>query len=232
MLDGVTGDYSYTIHDLPAEEKPREKLAAQGPESLSIKELLALIFTVGTSKEDLLGMAGRVVSEYGERNIFAERDPEKLSREADIPIVKASQVIACGEIGRRMYGQRFSAFTEVRNAKEVFEYLQDMRNLTKENIRGLYLNSHNRIIRDEIISIGTVTSNLMHPREVFQPAIEVNAVSLILAHNHPSGVLAPSDEDVRITEQLVQAGKILGIRVLDHVIITKDGFASIPVNYN
>jgi DNA repair protein RadC len=232
MLDGSPSDHAYTIHDLPTEEKPREKLQSQGPATLSIKELLAVIMTVGTTKEDLLGMSGRIVNEYGEKNIFAEKDPSKLAKDADIPIVKACQVVACGEIGRRLFDNSFSAFTVVRNAKEVYEYLTDMRNLTKENIRGLYLNSHNRVIRDETISIGTVSSNLMHPREVFQPAIEVNAVSLILAHNHPSGVLAPSDEDVRITEQLVQAGKILGIRVLDHVIITKDGFVSVPVNYS
>ena len=106
-----------------------------------------------------------------------------------------------------------------------------MRNLPKEHLRGLYLNSHNRVIRDEVISIGTINSNMIHPREVFRPAIESNAAAVILAHNHPSGEVTPSEEDIEITKQLVQAGKIMGISLLDHVIITKDAFASISANH-
>jgi DNA repair protein RadC len=106
-----------------------------------------------------------------------------------------------------------------------------MRNLQKEHLRGIYLNSHNRILRDEVITIGTVNSNIIHAREVFRPAIECNAAAVILAHNHPSGELQPSKEDVDITADLVRAGKILGISILDHVIITKDSFASVSADY-
>ncbi|MCX6718909.1 MAG: hypothetical protein NTZ38_00835, partial [Candidatus Taylorbacteria bacterium] len=116
-------------------------------------------------------------------------------------------------------------------AKDAYEYLQDMRNLPKEHLRGLYLNSHNRVIRDEVISIGTINSNMIHPREVFRPAIESNASAVVLAHNHPSGEAVASPEDIEITKQLIQAGKILGISLLDHVIITKDAFSSIEANY-
>jgi len=222
-----SGDYVFTIHDLPPDEKPREKLLAQGPEALSVRELTAVLLISGTTKENIMEMVNRIVCLYGERNIFAERSAEKLSKDLDIPIVKACQIIAAGELGRRHYDKTEIGFTTVRNAKDVFEYLTDMRNLSKEHMRGLYLNSHGRIIRDEVISIGTINSNIIHPREVFHPAIASNASALIIAHNHPSGVVTPSAEDIEITKQLAQAGKILGIALLDHVIITKDAFASV-----
>jgi DNA repair protein RadC len=230
-LDGNLREYKLTIHDLPIEDKPREKLMSQGPEALTPRELLAVVLSVGTAKEDVLEMSSRIIHEYGEKSILAERSPEKLSTDMDIPIVKACQIVACGELGRRFYDKNETGFVTIRTAKDVYDYLQDMRNLPKEHLRGLYLNSHSRILRDEVISIGTVNSNMIHPREVFRPAIECNAAAVILAHNHPSGESAPSAEDIEVTKQLVQAGKILGITVLDHVIITKNAFASVNANY-
>ena len=225
------GDYRYVIHDMPAEDRPREKLLAEGPEALTTRELAVLLLITGTTKERVMEMADRLIRDYGEKNIFAERDPNKLSKDLDIPLVKACQIVAAGELGRRYFDRSKAGFTTIRNAQDVYDYLVDMRNLPKEQIRALYLNSHGRLIRDEVISIGTVNANLLHPREVFNPAIELRAAALIIAHNHPSGELAPSSEDVTITEQLVQAGKILGIHVLDHVIITKDGFISVKADY-
>ncbi len=221
------GDYTLTIHDLPPDEKPREKLMAQGPEALSVRELTTLLLVTGTTKENVLEMTNRIVREYGERNIFAEKSAEKLSKDLDIPIVKACQIIAAGELGRRHYDKTSVGFTVIKNAEDVFNYLTDMRTLPKEHMRGLYLNSHGRIIRDETISIGTINSNIIHPREVFHPAIASNAAALVIAHNHPSGEVTPSAEDIEITKQLAQAGKILGIALLDHVIITKDAYTSV-----
>ena len=231
FLDRTYRDYPITIHDLPSEDKPREKLIASGSSGLSIKELLAIVLVTGTSKENILEMSDRLIRDYGEKSILAETDPEKLSKELDIPIVKACQIVACGELGRRFYDRSQSGLVSIRNAKDVFDYLTDMRNLQKEHLRGIYLNSHNRILRDEVITIGTVNSNIIHAREVFRPAIECNAAAVILAHNHPSGELQPSKEDVDITADLVRAGKILGISILDHVIITKDSFASVSADY-
>ena len=231
MNDGATHDYNFTVHDMPSDERPREKLLAHGPEELTTRELAILLLITGTSRENVIEMTDRLIRDYGEKNIFAERDPSKLSKDLDIPIVKACQIVAAGELGRRYFDRSQTGFTTIRNAKDVFEYLTDMRTLPKEQIRGLYLNSHGRIIHDEVISIGTVNANLLHPREVFHPAIELRAAAVVIAHNHPSGELAPSPADVTITEQLVQAGKILGIHILDHVIITKDSFSSIKVNY-
>ena len=226
-----SGEYPLLIRDLPSEGKPREKLLAQGPEALSSRELLAIVLQVGTAKEDVLQMAERLVRGYGENSVLTERDAEKLSEEANIPINKSMQIVALGELGRRTYDKKESGFKTIRTAKDVYEYLADMRTLPKEYLRALFLNAHSRVIRDEVISIGTVNSNIVHPREVFRSGIESNAVAVIIAHNHPSGEAIPSNEDIEITQQLIQAGKILGIRVLDHVIITKDGFASVKADY-
>jgi DNA repair protein RadC len=231
FLDRAFRDQNYTIKDMPPEQKPRAKLLSQGPEALSIRELLAVVLNVGTVREDVIEMSNRIIREYGEKSVLGEKNAEKLAKEMSIPIGKACQIIAVGELGRRFYDRNSSGLVSIRNARDVFEYLQDMRNLQKEHLRGIYLNSHNHIIRDEVISIGTINSNMIHPREVFRPAIEANAAAVVLAHNHPSGEATPSDEDRQITKQLIEAGKLIGIMLLDHVIITKDSFASINANY-
>ncbi|MDP3962866.1 MAG: DNA repair protein RadC [bacterium] len=231
FLDGSLREYVLKIRDLPLEDQPREKLIKHGPEILSIQELLAVILNTGSKSEGIMEMSSRIIREYGERSILAEKDPARLSSDLNIPIVKACQVIACGELGRRFYEKNSAGFTVIRTAKDAYEYLGDMRNLPKEHLRGLYLNSHNRIIHDEVVSIGTINTNIVHPREVFRPAIEYSAAAVVLAHNHPSGSAVPSAQDIDITDQLVRAGKILGINVLDHVIVTKDSFMSIKANY-
>ena len=232
FLDGSIREYIYKIRDLPLDRKPREKLIKQGPESLSVQELLAVILNVRSKNEDVLTMSHRIIREYGEKSIIAEKNVDKLCLDLNIPVIKACQIIACGEIGRRFYEKNKLGFTVIRNARDVYEYLVDMRNLPKEHLRGLYLNSHNRIIHDEVISIGTINTNIIHPREVFRPGIEYTSAAVVLAHNHPSGVCTPSAQDIEVTNQIIQAGKVLGINVLDHVVITKDSFMSISANYN
>ncbi len=226
-----SGEFFYTIHDLPKDERPRQKLLSRGPEALSLKELLAVILNTGTTREDVVEMTNRIMREYGEKNVLFERNPLSLSEELNIPLGKACQIVATGELGRRCFDKSASGFTTVHNASDAYTYLQDMKSLTKEHLRGLYLNSHHKVIRSEIISIGTVNSNLIHPREVFRPALEANAAALILAHNHPSGELAPSSEDIEITQRIVEAGKLIGISVLDHIIITAQGYLSL-INTN
>lgn len=224
--------YVLTIHDLPHEDRPRERLLAQGPKALSTTELVAVMLSVGTTKEHVLSMAARITSEYGERHMMQETDPERLSREIGLPIGKAMQVVAAAELGRRFFARNNAALPVIRTAKDVFEYVTDMRHLPKEHLRGLYLNGHYKVIRDEVISIGTIDANLVHPREVFRPAIEHAAAAVILVHNHPSGETEPSAADIRVTEQIIAAGKILGIQLVDHVIVTKDGYGSVPASYD
>ena len=200
--------------------------------SLSVAELLAVILGVGTKKEDVLAMSRRLLKEYGESVMFDQKDPRKLSELIGVPVAKASQLVACFELGKRFFATPGRGKPIViRTPSQVFEYLKDMRDLPKEHLRGLYLDSHYQLIHDEIVSIGTVTSNVVHPREVFRPALEFGASAVILAHNHPSGVAKPSEADITITKQIVEAGKILGIALLDHVILTKRSYESVPGEY-
>ncbi len=223
--------YDLRLRDLPQEDKPREKLISSGPASLSLAELVAVVLNVGTKTEDVLTMSKRIVKEYGVSALSSQINPEQLSRDLNIPLNKASQIIACSEIGRRLYKKNDLGLAVIRTAKDAYEYLKDMHSLPKEQLRGIYLDTHNRVIHDEVISIGTINTNIVHPREVFRPALEYGAVAVVLAHNHPSGISTPSTADLEITKQLVHAGKIIGIHVLDHVVITKEGFESINVNY-
>lgn len=172
-------------------------------------------------------MSGRIVKEYGQKALGAEKSALKLSKVLDIPIGKASQIIASVELGRRMFAAKRGLPIYVKTDDQAFEYLKSIGNLEKEHLRGLYLNSRYQVVHDEIISIGTLTANLIHPREVFLPAIEHGAVAVIIAHNHPSGDLTPTKEDLEVTKQLKAAGQIMGVELLDHLIIIKDGYLSI-----
>jgi len=232
FLDGKERRYLLTVRDLPSEEKPREKLIAHGPESLSLAELLATILITGTKKEEILTMSDRIIKEYGKKSILSQTDATSLSKNLSIPIGKAAQIIAVGELGRRLFEHNTNSIASLRTAREVFEYVADMQNLRKEHLRGLYLNAHYKVIHDEVISIGTVDASIIHPREVFKPAIEYTAAGIILVHNHPSGVVTPSENDIAITEQLIHAGNIIGIELIDHIIVTKDSFVSIPASYH
>ncbi|KKW42261.1 MAG: replication and repair protein RadC protein [Candidatus Magasanikbacteria bacterium GW2011_GWA2_56_11] len=223
--------YVLKIRDLPGDDKPREKLIKYGPENLSVHELLAVIINTGTVKEDVLNMASRVVKEYGERALSVQKNAASLARDLDIPLVKAAQIVAVGELGRRFYERKATGPALLRTAKDVYRYAAEMARLPKEHLRGIYLNSHHRVIHDEVISIGTINANLIHPREVFKPAIEYGAAAVILVHNHPSGVVKPSQADIDVTRQLVAVGNMVGIHLVDHIIVGAGKFSSIEVDY-
>ncbi len=227
----VGKEYVLRINDMPDEEKPRERLLKYGPGALSVAELTAILLGTGTKKEDLMSMASRIVKDYGERILSDQAKPAAMAKELNIPLVKAMQIVASAELGRRFYDRREHGQAVIRTARDVYEYLSELRHLPKEHLRGLYLNTHHRLIHDEVISIGTINSNLIHPREVFKPAIEYGAAALILAHNHPSGIVTPSQADIDITNHVIAAGKIVGIPLVDHVIIGKDSYLSIEAEY-
>lgn len=219
--------YVLRVRDLPDEQKPREKLARLGPEALSLAELTAAILGVGTTKEDVLTMAARIIKEYGEKSIATEKSAIKMAEALDIPQSKACQLIAAFELGRRFYASEGGKAVYVRNAQQAFEYVHTIGYSSKEQLRGLYLNSRYEVVYDELISVGSLTANIVHPREVFRPAIEHSAVAVIIAHNHPSGNPEPTTEDIAVTEQLVTAGKLLGIELLDHLVIAADQYVRI-----
>jgi len=215
------------VKDMADDEKPREKMIKEGAGALSSAELLAIILSVGTKKEEVYSMSSRLLREYGEKGIAYQKDPSVIERDLDIPLVKACQIVACFELGRRFYQKKPGGSITIRTAKQAYEHLKDMGGLNKEQFRGLYLNAHYQLIHDEVISIGTLDASLVQAREVFRPALEYSAAAIIIAHNHPSGVIKATKADIEVTNRLIEAGNILDIEVLDHIIIGKNKFASI-----
>lgn len=228
VLEDGNAPYVLRVKDLPNEERPREKMLAAGSKSLTQAELVAVLWGVGTRKEDVLTMAKRTLQEYGEKTAYDECSPKDLSEALGIPLAKACQLAAAFELGRRTYATGHGGQpAQVRTPQQAYHYFKDMGASSKEQLRGLYLGSRYQVVYDEVISIGSLTSNIVHPREVFQPAVERGAVAVIIAHNHPSGSLEPSEADIQVTNQLVAAGKILGIDLLDHLVITEGDWRSI-----
>lgn len=225
--ENIEEQYVLRVKDLPSDEKPREKLLQLGPKHLTLPELIAILWGFGTKKEELLAMAQRLTKEYGEKAILSETSPQKLADALNIPLTKACQVVVGFELGRRFFANQAGKPTYVRNAKQAYIHLSGMGYSKKEQLRGLYLNSRYQVIHDEVISVGTLTSNIVHPREVFQPAIEHGAIAVIIGHNHPSGTTEPTNADIIVTEKLVQAGKLLGIELLDHIVIAENKYVSI-----
>lgn len=227
VLSESSAPYVLKVRDLAEEDKPRERLVKYGPQDIQITELVAILLGVGTRREEVLAMSRRIVHEYGERALMHETDANRLSKALDIPIAKACQLVACFELGRRFYENRAGKPVVVRTAEQAHQHLIGMSSLQKEQLRALYLNSRYQVIHEEIVSIGSLTANIVHPREVFQPAIQYGAVAVIVAHNHPSGSLEPTGADLDVTRQLMQAGQLLGIELLDHLVLAHDTFISI-----
>jgi DNA repair protein RadC len=213
------------VRNLAKAQRPRERLKKLGPEALADEELLAVILARSTKGEGLLPIARRVLDSRGLGALLGEGAVGRLCQLCQVGEVHAYQILACFELGRRFF-QKTDGIN-LRTPEAVYEHLRSMRGLSKEAFRGLYLDVKGRLVHDEIVSLGILTMNLVHPREVFRPAIEHSAASIILAHNHPSGDPAPSAEDLRVTRQLVKVGELVDIEVLDHVIIGREGFVSL-----
>lgn len=221
----MSESYELRIRDLSEEEKPREKLRRHGPSALKNYELMAVILGRGTKKEGVLELSQRIMSQYGNQAVFAEGDVEKIEKVLGLSPVQACQVVAAFELGKRLFERQTDVF--LRSPEEVFQYTKDLARLKKEHLRGLYVDTRNKLIRDEVIAIGTLNSSLTHPREVFHPAIESHAAAIILVHNHPSGDPSPSKDDIKLTEQIREVSKILRIDILDHVIIGNERYFSL-----
>ncbi len=213
-----------TIDDMVEEERPRERLLQSGPGVLTDADLVAVLFGTGGPGEGVLDLGTRVTSAIPLRQLH--RVPvEELLLVKGLGQARAAQLLAAAELGRRLWPDGDAAAL-VRGPETVFDLTRDIRGANREHFVGFYLNSRNQVLRREIISIGSLNASIVHPREVYQPAIAVSAASLILAHNHPSGDPTPSEEDLAITRRLVEAGRILGIDILDHVVVAKDAYAS------
>ncbi len=217
---------SFTIHDLPKEERPRERLVKFGEQALSVQELLQLILGRGVAGESVVITAQKLLSQFGGLQKLAEASIEELSLVKGIGIAKATQIKAVFEIGRRLSTQTTPYKSkELTDPKKVYRLIKNkLKDYHKEHFYIIVLNSRNWSVAE--VSVGSLDASIVHPREVFSEAIKNKAASVIFVHNHPSGDPEPSEDDLEITKRLVEAGKILGIKVIDHIIITKDGFLS------
>ena len=218
------------VRDLPADERPRERLLAEGAASLSNTELLAVLLRTGVKDDSVLRVAEKVLALYKERGLAAitQMSAKELSSIKGVGMAKAATILAAVELGRRLALKAAEARTVVHGPADAASYVMPrFRFERREHFAVLLLNAKNHILALKTISVGTLTSSVVHPREVFQAAIEQSAASVILVHNHPSGDPAPSGEDLAVTRRMVEAGEIMDIPVLDHVIVGYDKFISL-----
>lgn len=206
---------------------PREKLVSKGVEALSMAELLALVLNTGTQRENVIELCARLVKEYGDGAVYMYKKPKSVVKKFGVTFVKACQIVAVTEIGKRLYLPNPRGAPLLRRPKEVFEYLVELRQIKREQAVCLYLNTRNRLIYKEIIAVGSVDEVYIHPREVFAPAVELRASRVILAHNHPDGNAKPSRSDIELTKRLQLSGRLLGIPLVDHIIVTKNSYYSL-----
>ena len=218
-----------TIHDLPRIERPREKLLKYGAGRLSAAELLAILLGTGKKGESVLLLAKKLLKAFSFEKLPCIT-PDEFLQISGIGPAKACELLASIELGKRLFQNKKVIISQLLKPQDVFDSLKDIRESKKEHFVVLFLDSRNQQIHREIISIGTINASLVHPREVFEPAVKHLAVQVILCHNHPSGDLNPSEEDLTVNKRLVEAGKLLGIEVLDHIIVNKDSFSSFKEN--
>lgn len=211
---------NYTIKSIPVEDRPQEKLLKYGVNTLSNSELLAVILRTGTKDENVIKLSQKILMEDGKglRNI-AEGDIEKFKKFKGISDVKAAQLVAIAELSKRLSTLKLEKIKISSPADAAVVMMEEMRYYKKEYFKIILLDTKNNIIKISEISVGSLNSSIVHPREVFAQAVSNSASSIILIHNHPSGETEPSNEDISLTNRLDECGKLLGIRVLDHIII-------------
>ena len=209
-------------------DRPRERLDALGPEALSDAELIALLLRTGGRHADALSVASDLLERHGGLQGLARAGGRALGASPGIGPAKTATVCASLEIGRRLARRRLRAGAPIRGPEDVYRHFHaGLRFVPHERFLVVLLDGRYRVLRQEVVSQGTLTASLVHPREVFRPALREAAAALILVHNHPSGDPTPSPEDREITARLVKAGEILGVRVLDHVVVAERGYCSL-----
>lgn len=213
--------------EIPIENRPREKLMNKGAKSLTNSELMAIIISTGNKKENVIELSDKFFNKYNLKSL-SRLKLGSLKKQMGIGDAKACKIIACFELGRRL-----SSFSEnkkiiIKNPKDVANlFMLDMGTLEKEYFKALYLDSKNQIIKQETLFIGSLNESIVHPRDIFKIALEENAASVVILHNHPSGDPNPSEQDLEITKRIIEAGKIIGIEVLDHIIIGENKYISL-----
>lgn len=222
------GDFHLTVKELPEDLRPRERLLRDGVKALANHELVALILRTGTRSETAMDLATRILVERGGLRGLMDSTVEELSSIKGVGLAKAATLKGALELGRRVNLSSNDGQASVTSPSDVSNLLmEEMKFLDREHFRTVLLNTKNRIIDIEAVSVGSLSSSIVHPREVFKGPIKKSAAALILVHNHPSGDPTPSSEDVGVTKRLIESGKLLGIEILDHVIIGDNKYCSL-----
>ncbi|MGQ9603730.1 MAG: RadC family protein [bacterium] len=214
--------------ELPADERPRERLISLGAESLSLTELLAIVLGSGVGGKGAVELAQNLISIFGSADNLAKASVEKIASIRGIGIAKACRIRAAIELGKRIIKSNRMPTSKIKSPEDVADLvMDDMKHLDREHFKVILLDSKNAVVGIQTVSIGTVDSSLVHPREVLKPALEKSASAIILVHNHPSGSVSPSKEDILVTERFVRCCDILGIEILDHIIVGYQGYKSL-----
>ncbi|MBB3109898.1 DNA repair protein RadC [Paenibacillus phyllosphaerae] len=220
--------HSHVMRDIPSEDRPRERMMTAGAQALSHAELLAILLRTGTKRESAVLLASRILKECGSLRGLVDMSVEELTNIHGIGPAKAIQLLASIELGRRLAQSRQGEVYTIRKPQDAADYMmEELRYLKKEHFVCLFLNTKNHVIGKETLSIGTLNASLVHPREVFRAAIKCSSASIICLHNHPSGDPSPSPEDIALTRRLQEAGELMGIDILDHVVIGDNRFVSL-----
>ena len=215
------------IPSWPEQERPRELLFAKGPQGLTDAQLLAILLRVGRADSSAVEVAMEVLSQLNGLRGLANRSMEELCTVSGIGPAKAAQILAAIELGKRTLATPLTEGKKIQGSNHVFQhYYPLLRDLRHEIFIAVLLDAKHRVIRDFTVSQGSLTVSIVHPREVFNLAVRESAAAVIFVHNHPSGDSQPSSEDYALTQRLLEAGEILGIRVLDHVVIGDGQYVS------
>lgn len=212
-----------TIKSIDPADRPREKLLQYGPQKLSTTELIALLIGSGTKEQNVIKVAESLLKSIGIKNLGSATTKDLLDRPGIGP-ASAARILASIELGERLISNKQTEL--LLTPEDVWHSLKDIRHHKKEHVIVFYLDSRHQTIERETISIGTVDKTMVHPREVFEPAVRMAASHILLAHNHPTGNADPSEHDILLTQRLVAAGSIMGIELIDHVIVTRFGYES------
>lgn len=215
-----------SIKNLPMHLRPREKLLEKGAANLSDHELLAILLRTGVTGKSAIDLAKEILKKYPITQ-FLDVTFDDLKKIKGVDQTKIATLLAAFELTKRAVGKLDTSLPVIDSPQKAVDQLTEIRDKKKEHFVVLYLNARKQLIHKETISIGIIDAALVHPREVFEPGIRYLASSIILAHNHPSGDTTPSQQDVESSKNLKQAGEILGIDVLDHLIVSTDSFSSV-----
>lgn len=224
----MSGMMELMIRDVHVADRPRERLIRQGAMSLSNQELIAILLRTGTKDESVLQLANRILLYFEKIHELKDATIEEMTAIKGIGEAKAVQLLAAVELGRRLAQQQTDEKFTIRSPKDAADYLMaDMTSLKQEHFVVLFLNIKNQITHKQTIFVGSLNASIVHPREIFREAVRRSSASIICAHNHPSGNPAPSPEDIDVTKRLAEAGSIVGVELLDHVIIGDHQFTSL-----